>query len=151
MPNLIGCRGAREGQWTWFVRYEVADRSKLGSGLRARPRWSLPLIAVTILVAALVGGGALGPSARADGLSTIYLSVIDAQDGSGIENFRWMVNLDNSHDDASIIAPASYSPVIATGDPDDAVIGITLPDTAPPDRGYLVTVLANDGVGELND
>jgi len=67
-----------------------------------------------------------------------------------IEHFKWMVNLDNSHEDPSLTAPASYSPVIATGDETNAA-GVDLPVTGPADRGYLVSVLANDGVGPLND
>ncbi|HLE15845.1 MAG TPA: hypothetical protein VI776_13940 [Anaerolineales bacterium] len=82
--------------------------------------------------------------------SNINLVVNDAQTGATISNFRWMVNLDNTHDNASLIAPASFSPVIAEGDQSNAS-GIVLDDTAAPNHGYLVTVLANDGVGTVND
>src|SRR3990172_4982577 len=67
-----------------------------------------------------------------------------------IEHFKWAVNLDNSHEDPSLTPPASYSPVLATGDETNAD-DVSLPDTVAPDRGYLVSVLANDGVGGLND
>ncbi|HEY7561599.1 MAG TPA: choice-of-anchor Q domain-containing protein [Gaiellaceae bacterium] len=67
-----------------------------------------------------------------------------------VDHFKWLINADNSHADASVEHPASYSPVLATGDEANAS-GIVLPDPAPGDRGYLVSVLANDGVGSLND
>jgi hypothetical protein len=82
--------------------------------------------------------------------STIDIIAVDAQTGIPIPYFKWVVNLDNSHDLASITPPASYSPVIASGDQSNA-LGVELEDTAPPNRGYLVTALANDGVGTLND
>jgi hypothetical protein len=66
-----------------------------------------------------------------------------------IEHFKWLVNLDNSHDDSSVTAPASYSPVVAAGDETNPMVA--LDPVGPPDRGYLVSVLANDGVGDLND
>jgi len=82
-------------------------------------------------------------------------------DGTPITDFKWQVNLDNSHDNTDILWPiASYSPVVATGhyvdgNSDDYVI---LPASAnlfgatnPENRGYLVTVLANDGVGSVNN
>ncbi|HWQ14416.1 MAG TPA: IPT/TIG domain-containing protein [Roseiflexaceae bacterium] len=80
----------------------------------------------------------------------IDIVVQDAQTGDPITNFKWLINLDNSHDNPSVTAPASYSPVVASGDQSNAS-GIVLPDTVAPNRGYLVSVLANDGVGTLND
>ncbi|MFN8456770.1 MAG: IPT/TIG domain-containing protein [Anaerolineae bacterium] len=86
----------------------------------------------------------------------------DARTGDPINNFKWQVNLDNSHDNTDIPWPiASYSPVIATGNQDDPNVALPIADALfnpnpgdpanPLNRGYLVTVLANDGVGTLND
>ena len=97
----------------------------------------------------LLGDSSLAPRAQAQD-STINLVVQDARTGAAIAHFKWMVNLDISHDDASITPPASYSPVVAVGDHSNAA-GIVLPNTTPPNRGYLVTVLANDGVGTFVD
>ncbi len=82
--------------------------------------------------------------------STINIIVKDAQSGAAITNYKWMINLDNSHDNASVMPAASYSPVIATGDQGNAT-GISIPDAGASNRGFLVMVLANDGVGDLND
>ncbi len=118
-------------------------------------------VALTLLLAAF---GPLqltlaAPSQTAPSLApctSINIVAKDAATGLDIPNFRWMINLDNSHDNTSILWPiASYSPVVATGNQDNAT-AIVLPDTpapdplnllgpARPDRGYLVTVLANDG------
>jgi len=87
-------------------------------------------------------------------LSTVNILVIDAKTGNPVPNFKWMINLDNTHDNASVINPTTFSPVVATGEVRDGsgmASGIVLPDTVPPDRGYLVTILANDGVGTLYD
>jgi len=82
--------------------------------------------------------------------SVINIVVRDARTGAPIPYFKWQINLDNSHDTPSLTPPASHSPVVAVGDQDNAT-GISLPDTVPPNRGYLVTVMANDGVGSRND
>jgi hypothetical protein len=82
--------------------------------------------------------------------STIDIIAVDAQTGDPIPNFKWVINLDNSHDHASVLPAASYSPVIVTGDQSNAT-GISIPDAGASNRGFLVSVLANDGVGSLND
>lgn len=99
-------------------------------------------------VIGLVGGSGLAQSAT----TTVTIIARDATipgPAGVVENFKWQVNLDNSHAQPSLENPASFSPVVATGDQDNA--SVTLPATVAPDRGYLVTVFANDGVGALND
>ncbi|HKZ26070.1 MAG TPA: SdrD B-like domain-containing protein, partial [Acidimicrobiia bacterium] len=88
--------------------------------------------------------------AQANPDSTVNIVVKDAQTEASVDFFKWAINLDNSHDQASLENPQSYSPVVATGDQSNA-LGVILPDTVAPDRGYLVSVYANDGVGTLND
>lgn len=72
-----------------------------------------------------------------------------------IPAFRWMINVDNTHDDASITPPASYSPIALLADGSPAVgdesnaTGIVLPEPTWPDRGYLVSVFVNDGTSDL--
>jgi len=115
--------------------------------------------------APVLAGPAQAPSAAPGDCNDITIKAQDAQTRQDILNFKWMINLDNSHDNTSILNPiASYSPVIAAGAVTDGITGeaivaaSTLPDTPPPssdpaiatDRGYLVTILANDGVGTLN-
>jgi hypothetical protein len=67
-----------------------------------------------------------------------------------IDHFKWVINVDTSHADPSLNAPASYSPVVASGD-ETTASGITVDAATPDDRGYLVSVVANDGGGGLND
>ena len=101
---------------------------------------SLPVAPVRIPVTEVLAGP-----------GTINIIVRDATDPSvTIDHFEWLINLDNSHDAPSLAPPASYSPVVASGDATNAT-GIDLPNTSAPNRGYLVSVLANDGVGDLND
>jgi hypothetical protein len=112
--------------------------------------------AMTFTAPALATSSASVPAARPlDQTSTISLHAVDAQTGDPIPNFKWMVNLDNSHDNTAILEHiASYSPPVAVGavtDGSGVAGGIVLPDTEAPNRGYLVTVLANDGAGALND
>ena len=76
----------------------------------------------------------------------VNIVVRDAKTTDPIPRFRWVVNLDNSHDQGSLENPASFSPVVASGDETNAT-DVSLPDTVAPNRGYLVTVYANDGVG----
>jgi len=115
-------------------------------------RWWIHLFSIFSMSLALVGPVSLNTQIQKvqAQTSTISIIVVDAQSGASILNFKWVVNLDNSHDNTSLIPPASYSPVIVAGDQSNAG-GVSLPDTAAPDRGYLVTVMANDGVGSLND
>jgi len=117
------------------------------NGFRGR-RWLLAAPALLGAVAFLL---ATGPYAGAQATSTVNIVVVDAQTGVPVPNFKWLVNLDNSHDDASLRPPATYSPVVATGEVTDGIgqAAVSLPDTAAPDRGYLVSVLVNDGTSEF--
>ena len=83
--------------------------------------------------------------------STVTIVAADAETGATIPHFKWLITIDNSHDEStpgidgpSLEAPASYSPVVASGDETNAT-GITVDGATADDRGYLVTVLANDG------
>ena len=122
---------------------------------RKRSRRSVLLRLALLLVVALVALPVTprGNVAHAQ-TSTINIVVKNAKTGDPVPNFKWMINLDNSHDVASLTPPASYSPVVATGEVKDGsgkAMGIVLDNTTPPNRGYLVTVFANDGVGTLYD
>ena len=75
---------------------------------------------------------------------------VDAETGDPIPSFKWLINVDNSHSNSSVTPPASYSPVVASGDESSAT-GITVDGATPDDRGYLVSVVANDGGGGVND
>ena len=110
-------------------------------------RWALALLlgVAALLIAA---DARFAPPAEANP-STVDIVVKDVTTGDPVPAFKWMINLDNTHEDASVIPPASYAPVVATGDQTNAT-DIDLDDTVPPDKGYLVSVLANDGVGDLN-
>lgn len=103
---------------------------------------ALGAVVVSVLATAGSGFSLVNP--------TVDIVVKDVQTGDPITSFRWIINLDSSHDDPSLRNPASFSPVIASGDQRSAS-GILLPDTVDPNRGYLVSVLANDGAGTLND
>jgi IPT/TIG domain-containing protein len=107
-----------------------------------------PGLAKVLLAVVLVVGIASSGVAQS-ATSTVSFVVRDARDGAPIDNFKWQVTLDNSHAHPSVENAQTYSPVIASGDQDDA--SVTLPTVAPEDRGYLVTILANDGVGSQND
>jgi IPT/TIG domain-containing protein len=93
----------------------------------------------------------IGGAGRAEGAGDTIAIVAQDVDGTPIEHFKWAVNLDNTHDNSSTTNPQSYSPVVATGEEFDGAASLNLDPTSAPDRGYLVTVLANDGVGTLND
>jgi hypothetical protein len=111
--------------------------------------WSRHLLSIFVILSLLFAAPSLGQKVEAAS-TTVDIVATDAVTGDPIENFKWVINLDNSHDHASVMPPASYSPVVATGNQNDAE-NIWLPDTVAPNRGYLVSVLANDGVGVLND
>lgn len=120
--------------------------------------WSRALAAFIIFVLAF---GPLAPTVsnarfvqQVSATSTINIVVIDATTGDPVPNFKWMINLDNTHENASLVNPTTFSPVVATGEVRDGsgmATGIVLPNTEPPNRGYLVSILANDGVGTLYD
>ena len=86
-----------------------------------------------------------------DSVAFAAVSIVakDAKTGASISNFKWVINLDNSHANSSVTPPHSYSPVVATGNQANAS-GIVLNGATAFDRGYLVTVYANDGVGSQN-
>jgi hypothetical protein len=76
--------------------------------------------------------------------TTVTIAPRDRATGSLIADFRYIINEDIAHDNASITAPASYSPLIATGDNTNA--SVTLPAGK-----YLVTVLAGHLPDPLGD
>jgi IPT/TIG domain-containing protein len=122
-----------------------AQASRLRRALRNRR-----LVTRVVLFAACAVLLSIGAEGRAQtGGSEITIVARDAKTGDAIAHFKWLVNLDNSHQDASVTPPNTYSPVVANGDASNSTV--TLPDTVDPDRGYLVTVLANDGAGTQND
>jgi IPT/TIG domain-containing protein/copper-binding protein NosD len=111
---------------------------------------SVLLLSVLVLPPIQSTGAPLGAKKAQIGSSSISIVVRDAKTGDSIPNFQWVVNLDNSHQNASLIPPASYSPVVATGETTDGSgkVEVSLPDTEAPNRGYLVSAFVNDGVGE---
>jgi IPT/TIG domain-containing protein len=121
-----------------------AQASRLRRALRNRR-----LVTFVVLLAACAGLLSLGGSGRAQSGDTITIVAVDAKTGDEITHFKWMVNLDTAHENASVNNAQTYSPVVATGD--DSNPSVSLLPTAGIDRGYLVTVLANDGVGSQND
>src|SRR3990172_2679023 len=101
MPRIIGARSRYDDRWQWFL---VEDHKG-----RRRPRpWLLytwPLVFLAALVAALAGAGGGAPALAQS--STINVIATDAVSEATIPNFKWTVNLDNSHDAASLEPPAS--------------------------------------------
>ena len=95
-----------------------------------------------------------GDEAQAVDSSPVTIKVRDATPPNDpVPNFTWMVTLDNSHDQASVTPPATYSPVVETGEvtDDSGEVDVSLLDTVAPDRGYLVSVLVNDGTSDFAD
>ena len=95
--------------------------------------------AQALIVLALVASvAAVRPVVAADPASAdpaeVNIQAVDAVSGDPIPHFKWVVNLDNSHDEASLENPQSFSPVMATGDETNAA-AVSLPDTVAPDRG----------------
>ena len=110
------------------------------------------LVALAVLALSAFGVGGLGAnraSAAPDPL-TVDVVAVDAETGDEIPHFKWLINVDNSHSNSSVTPPASHSPVVASGDETTAT-GITVDGATPNDRGYLVSVVANDGGGGVND
>jgi hypothetical protein len=114
---------------------------------------------LALLLLSPLGSGGLGGESASAAPASLTVSIVakDAKTGDTIPHFKWMINVDNSHDEAtpgmdgpSLEAPATFSPVVASGDETNAS-GIVVDGAGPDDRGYLVSVLANDGVGGLND
>ena len=155
IPRVAGQEALMRRSGVW-----PADILPLGarSHRRRRHAGTQPIRVVrTFVVLALLASVAavssvVAPDPVAADPSEIDITVVDAATGDPIPNFKWVVNLDNSHDDASLTAPASYSSVAATGEVRDGsgvAAGVMLDDTVDPDRGYLVTAFVNDGVGSL--
>lgn len=141
-------------------------------------RWLATPFALLALAAAafvLSDTGSFVPRAHA-ATSSVDIVVKDRSTTLDVPAFKWMINLDNSHDNTTVTYPIkSSSPVIAFGDETNAT-GIVLEDTPAAvgpaetgadcdnmidddgdtvaddgcNRGYLVTIQANDGVGTLN-
>ncbi|HKZ55735.1 MAG TPA: hypothetical protein VJ123_09665, partial [Anaerolineales bacterium] len=148
MPRLIGYRDSAGSVWEWFAVEDEAGRLHPRPWVLAwKARWPLAVLVPLAVAIFLMGNANLGRPAQAVD-PTISILALDAATGDPIPHFKWMINLDNTHENASVEPPASYSPVIATGDETNAS-DISLPNTVDPDRGYLVTVQANDGVGTL--
>ena len=148
MHRLIGYRDSAGSVWEWFAVEDEAGRLHPRPWVLAwKARWPLAVLLPLAVAIFLMGNANLGRPAQAVD-PTISILVLDTATGDPIPHFKWMINLDNTHENASVEPPASYSPVIATGDETNAS-DISLPNTVDPDRGYLVTVQANDGVGTL--
>jgi hypothetical protein len=114
-------------------------------------RFSLAVILLALALGALALLGApVLASILAQAPPSVNIVVLDAQTLAPIPNFKWIINLDNSHDAASTTNPETYSPVVATGNQGDAT-GIELDPTVAPNRGYLVTVLATHQTGDPGD
>jgi hypothetical protein len=147
----------RQARFIGDLRKKLGEEGRFTRAVRSR-RLVWGIVSLTACAVLL----SIGTPGRALAGDTITIVAKDAETGATIDHFRWMVNLDNSHDQASLEPAASYSPVVATGDESNAA-GISLPDAAkldlngdsepddPNARGYLVSILANDGVGTLND
>jgi IPT/TIG domain-containing protein len=123
---------------------DVVEEGRFGRALRSR-RLAWAIVSLTACAVIL----SIGTPGRALGGGTVTIVAKNAKTGATIDHFKWLVNLDNSHEDASLNAPNTYSPAVASGDESNPTV--SLPDTSGLDRGYLVTVLANDGVGARND
>ena len=112
------------------------------------------LLAALLLLLLGIGGpfgfAGSGVAAAAPDPFTVNIVAVDAETGDPIPSFKWLINIDNSHSNPSVTPPASYSPVVASGDETTAT-GITVDGATPDDRGYLVSVVANDGGGGVND
>ena len=112
------------------------------------------LLAALLLLLLCIGGpfgfAGSGVAAAAPDPFTVNIVAVDAETGDPIPSFKWLINIDNSHSNSSVTPPASYSPVVASGDESSAT-GITVDGATPDDRGYLVSVVANDGGGGVND
>ena len=125
-------------------------RSGVGGHRGAGRIEALRALAILMLIASLTAvRPAIAPEPASADPAEVTIQAVDAVTGDPITHFKWVVNLDNSHDQASLENPQSFSPVMATGDETNPTV--SLPDTVAPDRGYLVSVYANDGVGALND
>ena len=142
-------------QGDWSRQREVERETSIRATPLALPPRSLTLryvlrvfAVLTLLLLLPLGAGGLGDKGATAASAALTVNIVaqDAETGDPIPHFRWAVNLDNSHDQASLENPASFSPVVASGDETNAT-GVSLPDTVAPNRGYLVSVYANDGVG----
>jgi hypothetical protein len=109
-------------------------------------RWLSRLVRVGVAVFLLLT--ALGPitfSRLAAAPSTdVTIMPRDRATGDPIDDFRYIINEDIAHDNASIVPPESYSPLVATGDN-------TNPTVTLPTGKYLVTVLAGHLPDPLGD
>jgi IPT/TIG domain-containing protein len=106
---------------------------------------SLGFVLVAALIAAVVAVLMPRESTSAPPpSSTVHFVVRDAKTHAVLPNFLWQVTLDNSHAHPSVEAGNTYSPVVANGSEADSTV--SLPDTEAPDRGYLVSIFANDGL-----
>ena len=150
----LSLRAFQRGRTALFVPLRRGDRRFGGA------RWALAFLLIAIAGPLFADGWSPPPASAA---SSVTIVARDAQTTASIANFKFLINLDNTGDPApdadchnpatyadclwpSIKPTASYSPVVAEGDQVSAAAGI---DLAP--GRYLVSVLANDGVGSLND
>jgi PKD repeat protein len=81
---------------------------------------------------------------QAPAQTEVTIEVLDADTGVPLDEFRYLINEDNTHQAASTTNPASYSPVVATGTHTDTVVSL-------PAGKYLVTVLSGPFPPEPSD
>lgn len=93
------------------------------------------VLAFVALVLALFAVPDGNRPARAQGMTEVTIEVRDRTSGGAVTDFRYIINVDIAHENASLTPPESYSPLVAVGDSSDPTVEL-------PEGKYLVTVLS---------
>lgn len=91
----------------------------------------LAFLALALTLSATPGGRPV----LAQGVTEVTIEVLNRETSDPVTDFRYIINVDIAHEDASTTPPESYSPLVAVGDSSDPTVEL-------PEGQYLVTVLS---------